>query len=285
MRVDFSLVRSLSAVAVAGMLLTACGGDDGPPVGPGPNSVAKVLESLTVEGGGTASLKTGEVPVASGGPAVTVTTADAVTQGGTSEVTITSSTAFRKIFVSMAGKDGYYEVNLPASVTTATLLTTYGVTESGDVSVEFAVATAAGQVGATSTSSVSIIDVGTGDVQVSVSWNSPADVDLHVVEPGGEEIYYGNISSTAGGSLDLDSNADCNTDDKRAENITWNSAPPRGTYIVRVDHYLSCGASATDYVVTVRRKGKATQTFTGQFTGPGDQGSAGSGVLITQFTY
>ena len=29
----------------------------------------------------------------------------------------------------------------------------------------------------------------TGDVQVSVAWNTPSDVDLHVVDPFGEEIF------------------------------------------------------------------------------------------------
>ena len=46
-----------------------------------------------------------------------------------------------------------------------------------------------------------------GDVQVSVSWDAPSDVDLHVVEPSGEDIYYGHPASATGGQLDVDSNA------------------------------------------------------------------------------
>src|SRR5207237_4273195 len=43
----------------------------------------------------------------------------------------------------------------------------------------------------------------TGDVQVSVSWDAPSDVDLHVVDPSGEEIFYGNPASASGGQLDV----------------------------------------------------------------------------------
>jgi hypothetical protein len=63
--------------------------------------------------------------------------------------------------------------------------------------------------------------VGTGDVQVGIVWDTPTDVDLHVTEPGGETIYYGNLQSSAGGTLDLDSNPACNIDGVNAENIFW----------------------------------------------------------------
>ena len=92
-------------------------------------------------------------------------------------------------------------------------------------------------------------------MQVSVSWNSNADVDLYVVEPaGGEEIYYGDQQSAAGGSLDLDSNAACSGDNVRNENITYPNSALRGTYTVRVNLWADCGAASTDYVVTIRRQ-------------------------------
>jgi uncharacterized protein YfaP (DUF2135 family) len=120
---------------------------------------------------------------------------------------------------------------------------------------------------------------------VSVSWNSAADVDLHVVEPGGEEIYYGSTLSGTGGELDLDSNAACGSDGPRNENITWaEGTAPVGEYIVRVDYWDSCEATQTDYVVTVHVQGQTPQVFTGTFTGGGDSGGAGSGVEITRFT-
>jgi hypothetical protein len=127
--------------------------------------------------------------------------------------------------------------------------------------------------------------VGTGDVQVTLSWNSVADVDLHVVDPSGEEIYYISRQSASGGELDLDSNAGCLSDGPRNENITWPSnGAPIGTYHVLVDYWANCTATSTDYSVTVNVKGQSSQTFTGNFTGTGDQGGAGAGVPITTFT-
>jgi hypothetical protein len=122
----------------------------------------------------------------------------------------------------------------------------------------------------------------TSDVQVSVSWDAPSDVDLHVVDPSGTDIYYGNQTSPTGGQLDVDSNAACSIDGKQVENIRWPGAAPGGVYIVRVDYWDSCGVGATNYLVTVKNGG-ATQTFAGNFTGGGDQGSAGSGRTITTF--
>jgi hypothetical protein len=123
-----------------------------------------------------------------------------------------------------------------------------------------------------------------GDVQVSVSWDAPSDVDLHVVEPSGEELWYGNSGSATGGQLDVDSNRACEIDGKQIENIRWPGRAPAGTYTVRVDYWNSCGVGRTNYLVTVRN-GTSTQTFTGFFTGPGDQGEAGSGITIGTFVH
>jgi predicted phage tail protein len=123
-----------------------------------------------------------------------------------------------------------------------------------------------------------------GDVQVSVSWDAPSDVDLHVVDPFGEEIYYGNQTSASGGQLDVDSNPACQIDGRQIENIRWTGAAPAGTYTVRVDYYQGCGVGVTHYLVTVKN-GPSVQTFTGSFTGDGDRGSVGSGVLITAFPH
>jgi hypothetical protein len=122
----------------------------------------------------------------------------------------------------------------------------------------------------------------TGDVQVSVSWDAPTDVDLHVVDPFGEEIYYGNSASSSGGQLDVDSNPACSIDGRQIENIRWGSRAPGGTYTVRVDYWAGCNAARTNYLVTVKN-GPSTQTFSGFFTGDGDRGGGGSGVTITSF--
>lgn len=123
-----------------------------------------------------------------------------------------------------------------------------------------------------------------GDVQVSVSWDAPSDVDLHVVEPSGEDVYYGSPTSASGGQLDVDSNAACRIDGRQIENVRWSSRAPAGSYTVRVDYWDSCNVARTNYLITVKN-GSATSTFSGFFTGPGDNGGAGSGVTITTFVH
>ena len=126
--------------------------------------------------------------------------------------------------------------------------------------------------GASTAVPVTLTAVGTGDVQVTLTWDVDSDVDLHVTDPAGEEIYYGNPASASGGQLDLDSNAGCTLDHKRAENITWPSGhAPSGRYYVLVDYWDACSQAETRYVVTVNQKGKAPVTYQGAaLTGPGD---------------
>jgi hypothetical protein len=126
--------------------------------------------------------------------------------------------------------------------------------------------------------------VSTADVQISLSWDTISDLDLHLVEPGGEEIYFGNVQSSAGGVLDLDSNAFCEGGVNN-ENITYPGVkPPSGEYTVRVDFYSNCEDSPAHYTLTRTVCGD-TDFFTGSFA-PGDEdfGGAGSGREITKFT-
>lgn len=96
--------------------------------------------------------------------------------------------------------------------------------------------------------------VGTGDVQVGIVWNTPTDVDLHVTEPGGETIYFGNTASGTNGQLDLDSNAGCSVDGVNAENIFWPlGQSPVGDYLARVHMWSDCGVAATSGTVTIKR--------------------------------
>jgi uncharacterized protein YfaP (DUF2135 family) len=47
------------------------------------------------------------------------------------------------------------------------------------------------------------------------------DLDLHVVEPSGEEISFSHRKSASGGELDVDMNAGSQRNDKPVENIYW----------------------------------------------------------------
>lgn len=141
-----------------------------------------------------------------------------------------------------------------------------------------------GRVGNGVLESFGVVQVGAGDVQVSLSWDTPTDVDLHVVEPAGEEIYYGNRMSALGGTLDLDSNPACSIDGVNNENVTWAGTPPAGLYTVRVNFWSDCGGLDANYTVTVRYCG-LVETYRGSFPpGSGTGGGLGSGTVVARFS-
>ncbi|MBI9104060.1 MAG: VWA domain-containing protein [Spirochaetales bacterium] len=76
-----------------------------------------------------------------------------------------------------------------------------------------------------------------GDIRVSLLWNNRNDLDLHLVTPKEEEIYYGTPGDSTGGMLDVDMNVGGETS-KPVENIFWGEGQATaGTYKVIVDHY------------------------------------------------
>lgn len=60
------------------------------------------------------------------------------------------------------------------------------------------------------------ISVKVGDPQFTLIWDTEVDLDLHVIEPGGKEIYWEEPKGKAGGELDVD-----NTKGFGPENIYW----------------------------------------------------------------
>ena len=71
------------------------------------------------------------------------------------------------------------------------------------------------------------------------------DLDLHVIDPGGTELFYANSSSASGGNLDND--CECATCPLGpSENIYWpDGAAPEGVYTYWVEYYGSCSGGSS----------------------------------------
>ncbi len=114
-------------------------------------------------------------------------------------------------------------------------------------------------IGTTFSTALHVIQVGTGDIQINLNWDTQADLDLWVIEPGGEDVYWGNRQSATGGRLDLDSYADCRIEDDTGrgnENVYWPlNAAPSGEYQIQIELYDACDTlednQNTNYHVTV----------------------------------
>ncbi|HEY9200500.1 MAG TPA: hypothetical protein VIQ81_02795 [Gammaproteobacteria bacterium] len=105
---------------------------------------------------------------------------------------------------------------------------------------------------------VKVTEVGSGNFQITLTWDTATDVDLYLVEPDGHEIYYGSENSIMGdGYLDVD-----DLDGFGPENIYFDTNIPSGNYTVKVNMYDDYGITPTNYVVTVKRNGQS-QSYDG----------------------
>ena len=108
-----------------------------------------------------------------------------------------------------------------------------------------------------------------GKFRVHLEWGTIDDLDLHLIIPDGQEIYYSNKNVTANGCnghLDVDANAGSYTD-KPQENIFWDDKAPEGRYKVNVHCYTyRSGASSIPFVITVFSEGAKPFTKTGVYS-------------------
>ena len=88
----------------------------------------------------------------------------------------------------------------------------------------------------------------TGQLRINLSWETIDDLDLHVIDPSGNEISYSNKQARCQGKtgrLDVDANAGTwTTTPPPQENIFWETAPP-GNYKVYVNLYTKRGSQST----------------------------------------
>lgn len=118
-------------------------------------------------------------------------------------------------------------------------------------------------------SSIHIDNDDTSGLTVLLSWDTNyIDIDLHVIEPGGEEVFYSHNNSAAGGRLLADNTAGYGPE------IYTIANPQRGEYKIRIHYYssdrTSTTQSATGIITIYQRNGTGEyvrQEFTVVFTG------------------
>ncbi len=97
-------------------------------------------------------------------------------------------------------------------------------------------------------------------MRFSLSWDYYDDLDIHVVEPNGNEIFYGNKrSNTSGGFLDVDENVQPNTLEP-VENIAWDDANriQEGKYKVFIENFNKRDMSASGFEVQMEIDGQTS---------------------------
>jgi hypothetical protein len=123
------------------------------------------------------------------------------------------------------------------------------------------------------------------DIRASLLWNNRNDLDLHVVTPANEHIYYGAKQGTCGGWLDVDMNVRGETT-KPVENVRWAKGKARpGRYRVYVQNYRfhEEDGRPTSYKVELEVNGEVRH-FEGVIS-PSKQTGDASNVTIAEFDY
>lgn len=127
-----------------------------------------------------------------------------------------------------------------------------------------------------------VLDLVGGDGQLRFNLvftnEEQVDLDLHVVTPGGDEIYYSAVQDSTGGELDVDCYCgSCESGPN--ENIYWpyeGVTAPTGSYEVFVEYFGPCDLFAlefppSDYTLRILEGGTERQMYTGSLDMMGDR--------------
>jgi hypothetical protein len=125
---------------------------------------------------------------------------------------------------------------------------------------------------------VEALPIPDGKMVISLLWNNQADLDLHVQQPDGIEIWAGNINAykppppgqlpdplAPGAVLNFDSNKQCANDGRDQEDVVYgvNAPMPAGHYVARVDSFSLCGEIGAAWAVEVRIGGELKHRASG----------------------
>ena len=153
----------------------------------------------------------------------------------------------------------------------------------------------AGRFGATASAALTIEGqpLPTGRLVVQLLWDRAVDLDLHVADPAGAEVWANKPSAyvppappatpdpngiAAAGYLDRDSNRGCALDGKNREHVIYPTTAPSGHYVVRVDTFSLCGQVVANWTVAAYVDGAVVASVRGTSTdadtiGPHERGA------------
>jgi hypothetical protein len=127
-------------------------------------------------------------------------------------------------------------------------------------------------------------DVTSDDIRISLWWDNNADIDLHVIDPNGEEIYWADTTSASGGELDFDAMCASFPEGSRGgpEHVTWGPGEAiSGEYNVDVNYFSECyGEGETRFSITIYVSGSRIFETTDAIINPGD-----GRIDVTTFNY
>ncbi len=247
-----------------------------------------------------------------------------IIQGGSNQLNLSTNLTSQNVnfLLGVEDYDGYFKLPTYVNTNGKALLTVVFKSElpSDNFTMKIAIEDVSGSVSVAKTISVESLPVEDNVFQVSLSWDTYNDIDLHLEEPNGNIVYYGNPGYTYPDSidifyenltleemiairvdnpnmeakLDIDSNPGCILDSVNNENISYQdrSKIAVGEYIVRVNHYDGCSVpEKTNYTVTARLNGVLLNTTVGENPVSGDfepymatPGEAEAGIEVMRFS-
>jgi hypothetical protein len=264
-------VRSLLVSALLVPAFTSCSSsdDDGNQTQAPPSvTVDNLISDIALDGvTGVVTVESGSAPAGSdAGAVIDFMGGGTVAQGSTAQSIISSTDALDAIIIRLGGVSGFYQIALDNPETSiSALLSLASTAPAGAVDCIYQGRRAGDtSFGEPLTVPIEVLSVGSGELQINLTWNTDADLDLHLFEPDDTHIFYGNTMSAAGGELDLDANVGCGN--VGVENIFYNEIPPTGQFRVAVDNFSECSQTTSEYVVTVSLPGQDPMVLNGSIT-------------------